>query len=140
MTAGQSSMPAKPLAKPTYARYNVTAALYVNMPTSDGTISNAAPVAALLTAAKTNTRFITLALRFCLRLRFELEGQLVDLPRERERNIVAILDHRDACARILANVEGFVLRNCHPTSPIRSLPAATFCRTKAQAAHTAAKS
>src|SRR5512144_2562074 len=51
-----------------------------------------------------------LALLCCLRLRFELEGQLVDLAGELERNIVAILQHRDTGARVLADVEGFVFR------------------------------
>src|SRR5512136_1237191 len=41
---------------------------------------------------------------------FQLEGHLVDLAGELERNIVAILHHRDACARVLADVEGLVLR------------------------------
>ena len=40
----------------------------------------------------------------------EFEGQLIDLAGELERNVVAVLDHRDAGARVLADVEGFVLR------------------------------
>ena len=42
--------------------------------------------------------------------RSELEGQLVDLAGELERRVVAVLQHRDAGARVLADVEGFVLR------------------------------
>jgi hypothetical protein len=45
----------------------------------------------------------------CL-LRFEFEGQLVDLAGELERNIVAIFHQRDPGAGVLADVEGFVLR------------------------------
>src|SRR5258708_12882163 len=80
-------------------------------PTSDGTISNANPAAASPMAAKISTFFIVpitlglddtwsfarngrklLTLRFLLR--FELEGELVDLASELERNIVAILHPR----------------------------------------------
>ena len=43
-------------------------------------------------------------------LRLEVEGQLVDLAGELERNIVAVFHHRDAGAGVLADVEGFVLR------------------------------
>ena len=43
-------------------------------------------------------------------LRFEVKGELVDRAGELERNIVAILQQRDAGARVLADVEGFVLR------------------------------
>ncbi len=50
-------------------------------------------------------------LRTLLRLEgFELEGQLVDLAGELELNIVAIVQHSDAGARVLADVESFVLR------------------------------
>ena len=42
--------------------------------------------------------------------RFELEGQLVDLAGELERRVVAIFHQRDPGARVLADVEGFVLR------------------------------
>ena len=51
-----------------------------------------------------------LALHVRVLLRFELEGQLVDLAGELERNIVAILQQRDPGAGVLADVEGFVLR------------------------------
>src|SRR4029450_4275181 len=43
------------------------------------------------------------------RRRFELEGQLVDLAGELERDIVAILHHRDPGTGVLADVERFVL-------------------------------
>jgi hypothetical protein len=42
---------------------------------------------------------------------FELEGQLVDLAGELERNLVAVLDERQRGAGVLADVEDFVLRN-----------------------------
>src|SRR6478735_1389429 len=45
-----------------------------------------------------------------LQLWSEFERQLVDLPGELERRIVAILDHRHPGAGVLADVECFVLR------------------------------
>src|SRR5258708_30777581 len=45
-----------------------------------------------------------------LGLRSDVEGQLVDLAGELERRILAILDHRDAGAGVLPDVEGLVLR------------------------------
>jgi hypothetical protein len=44
-----------------------------------------------------------------LLLRFELEGQLVDLAGELKRRVVTIFHQRDAGARVLANVERFIL-------------------------------
>src|SRR5208283_4307918 len=52
------------------------------------------------------------ALLFRQPLRSEIKGEFIDLAGELERNIVAIFQHRDACARVLADVEGFVLREC----------------------------
>src|SRR5262245_19375502 len=75
-----------------------------NWPTSDGTISNADPVAASPTAAKISTFFID---RW---LRLEFERQPVYLAGELEGGVIAILQQRDAGARVLADIEGFVLR------------------------------
>ena len=46
-----------------------------------------------------------LVLRARVLLRFEFEGQLVDLAGELERNIVAIFQQRNAGAGVLADVE-----------------------------------
>src|SRR5687768_16782495 len=53
---------------------------------------------------------LCLGLRRILQHWSELERQLVDLARELERRIVAILEHRDTGAGVLADVEGLVLR------------------------------
>jgi hypothetical protein len=41
----------------------------------------------------------------------EVEGQLVDLAGELEGHIVAVFDERQRGARVLADIEAFVLRN-----------------------------
>jgi hypothetical protein len=64
-------------------------------------------MALLLEVGKSRT---LLAIRFRDLLRFEFEGQLVDLAGELERHIVAILDERQRGAGVLADVEGFVFR------------------------------
>src|SRR4029434_535079 len=94
-----------------------------NWATSAGWITRASPVAASRTAARPSNFFIPIALllevgnsrkllaiRFRVLLRFEVEGQFVDLAGELERNIVAILDERQRGASVLADVEGFVFR------------------------------
>src|SRR5579862_6244853 len=95
-----------------------------NCPTSDGTNSNASPVAPSATAETINTFFIVrllpdgsdpvgcteLVLRAGVLLRFELESELVDLAGELERNVVAIFHQRDTGAGVLTHIEGFVLR------------------------------
>src|SRR5262249_52153425 len=47
------------------------------------------------------------------RHRSELEGELVDRAGEFERRVIAIFDERDAGAGVLADVEGFILRECN---------------------------
>src|SRR5262245_66686760 len=52
---------------------------------------------------------LVLAWRLCLRLRFEFEGQSVNLTGKLERNIVAILQQRHSGAGVLADIEAFIL-------------------------------
>src|SRR6266481_1374066 len=61
-------------------------------------------------------------LRDGLKLRFELERQLVDLTGELERRIVAILQHRDPGAGVLADVEGLVLRERDRRAVLNGFP------------------
>src|SRR5882724_2642185 len=129
----------------------VSSAPNSNCPINDGTISNATPVAASLAAAKTSTPFIApvspvllrpgcgvahppliaraghcllhLLAFLCRHLgRSEVEGELVDLAGELERDIVAILQQRDAGTRVLADVEGFVLRERDRSSVLHGIP------------------
>ena len=51
-----------------------------------------------------------LRLRIRFRLWLQFERQFVDLARELERGIVAILQERDAGAGVLADIEGLILR------------------------------
>src|SRR5439155_26433983 len=106
---------------------SVSSAPSNNRPTSDGTISNAKPVAASNTAAKVSTFLMRIRLvfrmgdsigdfRHMLLFLFrvlsgaEVECQLVDLTGELKRTIVAILDHRDTGAGVAADVEVLVFR------------------------------
>src|SRR5258706_9900160 len=96
-------------------------------PTSAGTTSSARPVAPSAMAAIASTFFIAASLRsvFRARLHFgvglellsirigqlfrrEVEGQLVDLAGEDERDVIVVLDIRDSAPGIPANIEGFV--------------------------------
>src|SRR6266404_4629959 len=61
-------------------------------------------------------------LRCRLGLRSEVEGQLVDLTGELERRIVAILQHRDPGAGVLADVEGLVLRERDRRAVLNGFP------------------
>src|SRR6476660_9113068 len=94
-------------------------------PRSEGMTINASPVTASAITATTKTFFIApisqpftwrrrcqwrLLLGFGVFLRFELEGQLVDLAGEPEWRIVAMFHQRDPGAGVLANVECFILR------------------------------
>src|SRR5262249_62038780 len=54
------------------------------------------------------------------------EGQPVDLAGELERNVVAILDQRDPGARILADVESFVLRERDRGGVLHRIPSCLF--------------
>src|SRR5215468_11990703 len=103
--------------------------------TSAGSIISTSPVAASRTAARPSNVFIPIALllevgnsrrllaiRFRGRRRFECEGQLVDLPGERERHLVAILHHHDPSARVLADVKGFVLWECDRGGVLHGMP------------------
>src|SRR4029450_3343339 len=98
-------------------------------PTSDGTIRSAIPVATSATAATVSTFFIELLFLIVatrsgidenslplhgLLLRFEFEGQLVDLTCELKWRNVAVFQHRDTSARVLADVEHFVFRERNP--------------------------
>src|SRR5258707_618415 len=63
-----------------------------------------------------------LGLRRVLQLRFELERQLVYLTGKLERRIVAILDHRDARAAVLADIESFIFRESDRRAVFDGLP------------------
>src|SRR4030095_12507616 len=125
---GQQATPnairAMPVTRATSMATPVSSSPNNNCPTSDGTISNAKPVPISAAAAKVSNFLIALLSRArhsvgngsgllaCpsrFRRRFELEGQLVDLAGELERDIVAILHHRDPGTGVLADVERFVL-------------------------------
>src|SRR5262249_54688884 len=54
----------------------------------------------------------SLALTYRCLLRFELEGQFIDLAGELERRIVAILNQRNPGSSVLADVEALILREC----------------------------
>ena len=130
---GQQAIPkpirAMPATRPTGMATPMSCSPNNNCPTNDGTISKAKPVAASPTSGEISTpfslrrfhpvffvgRFVgngrkLLGLRGRVLLGFELEGQLVDLAGELERNIVAIFQQRDPGTGVLADVEGFVLR------------------------------
>src|SRR5229473_2963691 len=120
-----------------------------NCPTNEGTISNANPVrprrwprrsTRLSSFSATGPLFGALRCfnrvrlrrchwrQFCpwlrdgLKLRFELERQLVDLAGELERRIVAILQHRDPGAGVLADVERLVLRERDRRAVFHGIP------------------
>src|SRR6185295_15912365 len=129
---GQQATPnairAMPATRASVIAMPISSAPSNNCPINDGTINNAVPVAASLTAARTSTLFIAsilvlsrldtlvrngwklLGLRYHVPLRFEVEGQLVDLARELEGHIVAIFDERQRGACVLADIEAFILR------------------------------
>src|SRR5215467_220598 len=62
------------------------------------------------------------ALSFRLLLRLELEGQLVDLAGELEWRIVPILDQRHPGARVLADIEAFILRERDRGAVLHGIP------------------
>src|SRR5262245_6909844 len=125
---GQQASPkatnAMPVTRATGIATPASSAPNSNCPTNDGTISNANPVATSATAAKIRTFFIIpttasicackpvclLLLSYRFLLRFEFEGQLINLASELEWNVIAVLQQCDPSARVLADVEVFVLR------------------------------
>jgi hypothetical protein len=63
-------------------------------------------------------------LRFCFRVLWqaEIKGQLVDLARELERTIIAILEERNPGAGIHTDVEVFAFRERDGSGVIHVLP------------------
>src|SRR4029078_9438428 len=109
-----------------------------NCPTSDGVISNAAPVVASVAAAKIKTFFIVsisghqpvdavtndreLLLCCGAFLRFEPERQLVELAGELERRFIAIFQQRNSGARVQPHVESLIFRKRNRGSVLKRIP------------------
>src|SRR5271165_684793 len=120
-----SAISAMPATRATGIATPVSCSPNNNCPTNDGTISNANPVVASPTAARTSALFIRVGIQcyapveppadavilFRSRLtRIEFDGKLVNLAGEFEWCVVAILQKRQRGAGVHSDIEGLVFR------------------------------